>query len=532
MKQLRVIIITGVILLLLSAIALSVFFFIEKSSLGTARQLESFNRLLNEYDRNLQNMHITENDFLILHLELDKLENRAVALESWLSILKRRRYLASIHQPSLEYYRNSIEKALNIYPGSSAVMAIAAASLIKDMSIDRPTDELLRKMLPLITDYDFNLLRLSFYVIMGYFRNPERALELPADIYTDGTEAVTVDLIILKILRGEYREASADIQILLNNSPSIPSTRFAAEFHYDFGELRRSAEIFSYINDEQSLVRQADALYLDGYQDMAAAIWGILADLQNDTSIYNLALAAKEPEATEALLERLIGMETVSNNKSRQYALIQYSRFMDHTKAISFLRNSVNFAPQDYPYIDLEIAKRFADGRDHGRQIAETWLLLDRHEYDEELFKWAAWNFFYQRSFDEAKILLDRLDKLGITSPWVSVYRAIQLMNEGYLNEAERLLRSVPEEYTGWYVPANLGCILDTLSSPVSALDQYDLAAAKVKNRKIAARIYIRAARCLKAINRLQEERRTLMRALENDPDNLTARRELERAQQ
>jgi len=536
MKHLRITLMAGLMLFLLSAAALCVFFIFGKSSQREARQHESFGQILKEYDASLSGKYLNEYEIESLHLELNKLEERAVALESWLSILKRRRFLASIHQPSLKQYRNSIEKALKKYPGSSAVMAVSAASLIKDSPIDRRTDELLRKMLPLITDDDFNNLRLSIHIILGDLNDPEKALNLPSDIYSDGTEEITVDLTILKILRGEYRDASSDVHSLLNNSPSVPSMRFAAEFHYDFGDLSRSAEIFSYINDEQSLVRQADALYLAGYKDAARLRWNILADLQNETGIYNLALSANTPEETQNLLEKLISIEPVLNSESRQYGLIQYSRYLDNQSAVSFLRSRAGFSVQNYPYIDLEIARRFADGRDPGQRIAQTWMLLDRHSDNEELHKWAAWNFLYQRNFSEAKILMDRLNIIKASAFWIDIFKALIIMNDGFLNEAYKLLDSIPEQNADWYVYANLGFILETIASFEPALDQYDMAAVKILESynaahlsKIAGRIYVRIAKCLREVNRFQEEKRALQKALEYDPDNLTAKRELEK---
>jgi tetratricopeptide (TPR) repeat protein len=282
------------------------------------------------------------------------------------------------------------------------------------------------------------------------------------------------------------------------------------------------------------MLRQADALYLAGFQEIAAAIWYTLAELQNETSLYNLALTTQNSDEAAAFLEKLINMD--SDSRAKQFGIIRYSRLLDYSQAMSLLRDTVNYSPLNYPYIDLEIIKRHALGLGIGRQLAETWLLLDRHENNEELYNWAAWLFFFQQRFDETRILLNRLELQQINSQWVDVYRAIQLMIEGNLNAAENILRAITESGAPWYVHANLGRILETVRSPGRALEQYQIAAelmletsSQTLNPKAAARIQIQIARCLTVLNRPREALMALQYALDLDPENLTVRLELDR---
>jgi len=534
-QPLRITLLAGLILFVLSGIVLTAFYFMDRSASAATRQQDSFNRILREYDEAFDGFYLTEREFDYLNSELDRLEKRAISVESWLSVIKRRRTLASLHAPSNTNYRNTINSALKAYPSSEPIIAIAASALVKNSGINRETERQLREWLPYISDADFNNLRLGLHVILGDFNNPERALSLPVSIFTDGSENITVNLALLKTLRSDYRGANADIQMILSSaSPSVNAMRFAAEYHYDFGDLLRSAEIFSYINDVQAIIRQADALYLAGYTDIAEAIWVILADFSNATSLYNLSLITEDPAKAAGYLERLVKIETdhdviQKSTLAREFGLIRYSRLLDHNSAISLLGSSVNFSPQKYPYVDLEICKRHAQSQHLGRQIAETWLLLDRHEKNEELYEWALWHFFFQRSFDEAKILLDRMDILSLNAQWVDVYRALYLMNDGSLEEAQIILRKYPAESVNWYVNANHGRILETLRSTTRALEQYELASAKVKDPKSAAIIQMRIARCFTALNRPSEARRTLQYALDLDPGNLGARLELDK---
>jgi len=529
-RMLRVTLFAGLILLVLSSITLTVFILIERKAYAAVRQQDSFNRILREYDEAFANLYLTEREFERLNKELDQLEKKALGVEAWLSIIKRRRALTALHPPSNENYKGTINKALAAFPSSEAIIAIASASLIKNTAINREKEALLRERLSLLNNVSYNNLRLAFYVIFGDFNSPEKAIDLPSDLYTDGTEHVTVNLALLKTIRGDYRGALSDVYILLNSfSPSTNALRFAAEYHYDFGELSRSAEIFSMINDEEAMIRQADALYLAGYTDMAAALWIILAGHSHETSLYNLAVISETKEEAVPFLEKLVNIQTISNKESRQFGLIRYSRFLDYLSAISLLQNTVKFSPIDYPYIDLEICKRHTKEQILRRQIAETWLLLERHENNEELYKWAFWHFFFQRSFDEIAILLDRMRIISFQGSWLDAYKAIYLMSEGNPGEARDILNSLSKEDAPWYIYANLGRIYETFLSSGRALEQYEIASLKALNPKTSAKIKLQIARCYNSLNKPIEARNAFLSALELDPENLSARLELDK---
>jgi tetratricopeptide (TPR) repeat protein len=508
----------------------------ERSSSAITRQQDNFNRILREFDDNYKNSYFTEREIDFLNGELDKLERTVISVESWLSVLKRRRLIANIHIPSMINYRNSIERALGAYPFSAPIIAVASSALVRNSAINREAEQTLRSWLPFIADESFNTLRLSLHVLLGDFNNPQRAQVLPANLFSDGTQEISVNLAILKTLREDYTGAASDIQMLLREGGregergALNVLRFAAEYHYDFGSLLRSAEIFSLINDERSLVRQADALFLAGFTEIAHAIWNILSEYNCITSLYNLAVTSEEKEKSLTFLQRLVSLETEEAEASTalDFGFIRYSRFLEYPQALALLRQRNRNI-----YVDLEIAKRHAQEHNLGRQIAETWLLLDRHEDNEELYKWACWHLFFHRDFHETAILLDRLELLGISAVWVDVYRAIQLMAEGYIFNAQNLLRSIPAEYAPWTVYANLGRIYESLGSPARAIEQYELAIETLLafqfDQKTAARLYIRIARCFMALARPLEARRTYQLALELDPENILVRLELDR---
>ena len=529
--MLRITLAAGLILLVFSCGALVVFYFIERGKTGNTRQQDSFFNLLSEYDSQADIIAGTGREFDNLDRELDRLEKRAITVESWLSILKRRRALAALHTPSAEAYSESIKRAQKAYPLSQQIAAIAAAALIKDTALNRQAEEQLRDLLSLITDPSFNTMRLGLHVLLGDFRNPERASQFMDGFAPDGNEAIAVDLAILKIMRADFRGAAADIQTLLN-SPSPPSKntlRFSAEYYYDFGDLLRSAQVFSQIEDEQAMIRMADALYLSGYTDSARSIWTILAEMPNENSLYNLAVTSEDRDEAASFLERLVNADPESKKDSRQFGLIRYSRLFPYNRAISILESNENLIPSDYPFIDLELTKRHAQTREPGRQVSEAWLLLDRHPENEDLYWWASWVFFFQRYYDEADILFAHAKRLEFEGQWVSVYSAIQLMRQGDLETAESILRSIPAETAGWHIFANLALILESQRSTARALEQYELAVSKSQNPKIASRIQFRVARCYSTLGNASEARRALEYALELDPENITAQLELDR---
>jgi len=534
-NRLRITLLAGLILLVLICGALIFIYFSERSIWKNFRKQDSFTSIMREYDMIASENYGTQREYDRLHHELDRLEKKAISVESWLSVLKRRRFLAKDHPPSMENYKSSIHNALKAYPASQPIIAIACAALVKDSPINRETEAKLRDWLPFITDPSFNMLRLSLHALLGDLNSPQKALILPDDIFSDGTESVTVNLSLLKVLRGDYHGASAEIQILVNGNPSPQAVLFAAEYNYDFGDILRSAQLFSMLNTTDALVRQADALYLAGFPDSAISIWILLAKLPDEISLYNLAVTSDNNDTAADYLETLVNLKTVSNSNSRQFGLIRYSRFLEYSKALALLRGTLNFSPKDYPYIDLEICKRLAQEHNPGLQTAQTWLLLDRHEKNEDLYKWACWFFFFQREYKEALILLNRMDLLQLKENWIDIYRAINFMIEGQLDQAQELLRPIISQEQDWYVFANYGRILESMRSNARALEQYELAAAKLQElgpqkNKASANVQIHIARCFTAQKKPDDARRALLFALEFDPDNLTAQLELDKS--
>ena len=515
-----------------------------------------------------------------LDTELDRLEKKAEGVESWLSILKRRRQLARLDTRYVQAYRQSAHRAALAYPYSEPLAAVAAAALIQDTAITREAETELRRHLPQLSDARFNSLRLGLHVLLGDFKTPQKAVaalphEFPGkqlsaalwrSILPTAAEAETIaaDLAIVRLLRGDAAGAAAEIQAILSGdsgdkdaSPPPELVRFAAEYYYDFGDLLRSAELFSHLQDDKALGRQADALWLANYAANARRIWSMLA---TPRSLYNLALTAETPEEAAGLLERLAALPETAGDPSLQYGLVRYSRLLNAPRAIAILETGKdsfsrlpekNALPEKAPLptealIDLEILRRRTEIGETGRLIAETWLLLGRYPEAEALYRWGAWFFDLQRNYGETALLLRNAARHSFSGQWILIHNALQQARDGNLDEAESLFASIPIVSREWSVAANLGRILETRRAPVRALEQYEAALAAImgtgeaaggnrydsdnlRRQESAARIQLRIAHCLKSLGRIDESRRALEYALDLNPENLDARLELHR---
>jgi hypothetical protein len=570
LSQIQIVCIVGFGLLLLISGLLCFFVFYSGGSFfapSNAGDGDAFYRELKEFDALLVDRESFENP-AVLNRALDKLEKKALGVESHLSILKRRRSLAQGDPRFIHPYQAAAEKVAKDMPFSEPLAALAAeALLLEHPSLPKEIAAPLRDYASRLSETKLKPLALSLYVLLGDMQNPIKAaaisnretffsMVLP-EKGIGASEALkqdlAIDLAILRIFAGDQAEATAHINSMIQNGGSSNQEilRFAAEFFYDYGNPLKSAEIFSQYADEKSLARQADALWLSDYVPGARNIWTALVSPEQGTgdgsgsssiikarSLYNLAATSANQEEEAAYLTRLLTLlsapgEVIADPQLRSqdleqsyhiYGIIRYTRLLDTFQSISILEQD---ASMHNPLIDLELLRRQRDIWSVDRMIAETWLLINRYPEDARMYQWGCYLFNYQRRYDEILLLIKNAEYYHISGLWMDIYNGLQLVTEGKLEEGEQQLKSISADI--WQVPANIARILEARRSPTAALGYYEIAAALVKDKEAAARIQFRISYCFRSLDRNQESRQALEKALELNPDYLNARLELRR---
>ena len=523
-------------------------------SVVASGQERAFSRLLGEYDNRLrQIMDSTAYAVQLpdLAIALDRLEKRATGVETWLSILKRRRALAQIDSRYWQNYRQSVQQAAAAYPYAEPVAAIAAAALVHDAAITREKETELRRHSALLTSPRFIPMKLSLHVLLGDLKNQETAAaKLPQDInwyeeimawdhLLDAAEgeAVATDLALMKNDEGGMQEAVAAIQgaLAIFRSPAL--IHLAAEYFYDFGDMRHSAELFSMLQDEEAVSRQADALWLAGNSARARNVWAAAAETGSPAVqsrfLYNLAVTENSPASSEALLKRLAELD--AGDSSRLYGLIRYSRLFESPQAIAVLRQAPPVFSPPGALVELEILKRRTD--EAARKTAETWELLNKYPEEENLCEWGAWYFDLHHNYAETALLLRNAARNNFSGEWVSIHEGLRLIREGRLEAAEDTLAGIAPESRSWAALANIGRIQESRHGQARAVEHYNRAMEALLDgdgseenwQANASRIQVRLARCFGALGMIPESREALEYAIDLNPDNLNARFELGR---
>lgn len=499
---------------------------------------DRFRRSLRDYDRILEEGGGRPE---ALEAMLDSLEKKVQGVESWLSLLKRRRALAGARPRMLSQYQEAVRRAAAAFPWSETLAALACSLP------ENPRDSG-----ALISDPRLIPLALAAAILRGDFEDPAGAAEnrgefllsagLPLirpGLPAEQGDRLAVNLILLRIIGGDYPGAEAQIQGL---SRAGGRGAFLGEYYYDFGDPLRAAEIFNQAGGERGLLRSADALWLGGKAENAVNIWRTLGGAGPEArlrSLYNLA--ASLPEEREKWLGLLYQAGEEENALRGEapyaYGLIAYTRNLPPGGALEILETRLGGldSPDLAALRDLEILRRGGELRrwTPERTAAETWLLLGRYPEEPRLYRWAAWYFAYQRRRDEEAILVRTAGRRGIRDPWLDLAAALNDLAEGRPDQAEEGLRSILSgPHPIWQAEANLGLILEARRAPAEALGHYEIAAARAEEKRAASRLQLRIAGCLRSLGRKEESRRALLYGLDLNPGNLAARLELQRLEE
>jgi hypothetical protein len=512
---------------------------------------DRFHRSLRDYDRIFAAEGEKGGPPETLAAMLDRIEKNVQGVESWLSLLKRRRVLARAHPRMLPQYQEASRRAAAAFPWSESLAAVALACSLPGRAgtteagsaeIQNSRDYGAR-----ISDTRFIPLALAATILREDFDSPRRAVEnrgetllstaLPfirPGLSEDRGDRLIVNLALLRIIRQDYPGAAAQLQGL---SRPAAQGAFLGEYYYDFADPLRAAEIFNRTGGERGLLRSADALWLGGKIENAGNIWRTLGGAESGTrprSIYNLA--ASFPEEREKWLGLLYQAgeknPAFRTDPAYVYGIIGYTRNLPPYGALEILEGRLRDpdSPDLAALRDLEILRRRGELWAPERTAAEAWLLLGGYPEDPRLYRWAAWYFGYQRRREEGAILVKTAGHRGIKNPWLDLSAALNDLEAGRLDQAEEGLRSIlsgPDSI--WQAEANLGLILEARRAPAEALRHYEIAAARVKDQRAASRLQLRIAGCLRSLGRKEEGRRALLYGLDLNPGNLAARLELGR---
>ncbi|MDR3248788.1 MAG: hypothetical protein LBT39_08375, partial [Treponema sp.] len=399
---------------------------------------------------------------------LDRMERNAQGVESWLSLLKRRRALSTASPSYLMQYRAASRRAVELYPYSESLAAIAAAAAIKDAPISPDTMETLRASTDLINDTRLIPLVLGVAILSGDFNTPalaakargETLLALGLPLIRHNLPAGTgdrliVNLALLRLAKEDHRGADAQLRGI--SGPNAPELRrFLGEYYYDFGDPLRAAEIFNQAGDETGLLRSADALWLGGKTENARNIWLALSGMSQGANapvqlrcFYNLGASAPTERGTWFTRIYQAGQKDAGLRRDPCYAygLVGYTRTLAPYEALGLLESGG--LPQDEAQQDikalqgLEILRRRGELWPLDRTIAETWLLLGRYPEDSRLYQWAAWYFDYQRQYGEGAMLVKTAGYRGIQGPWLDLNASLRDLEAGRLDQAEERLRAI-----------------------------------------------------------------------------------------
>jgi tetratricopeptide (TPR) repeat protein len=491
---------------------------------------------------------------LSVNRALNALEKKSFGVESSLSLLKRRRFLARKTPRFLAAYQKAVHQALDSFPFSEPIVALAAEELVlRDTRITEDTAAKLTEYASQLTETRFKPMALSIAVLAGAFQNPHKAASIPSIVpfvsaalpclpgeSTADYERLQTDLakdeVLIRILQGDAAGAATQLNELLQTSKAQELRHYAAEFFYDYDNPLRAAELFSPFSDEKSVARQADALWLAGHSSGARNLWTVLVSPEQSgteptsweikaLSLYNLAVTGQNPEEGAAYLERLLA-EAPNTHEFNVYGLIRYTRLLDTSQSIRILEQEKG---RRHPLIDLELLRRRRSTLSLDRAIAETWLLLNRYPTDERLYRWGAYFFDHQRQYTETALLIKNAGYHQIKGSWLAIHDSLNLLMEGRIDEAEERLTSISPADRIWQISANMGLLLEARRAPVAALEYYQTTTSLVTEAEAAAKLYFRIGHCLHVLGRDQESRQALERALELNPNYLNARLELRR---
>lgn len=516
----------------------------------TASRSNPFMENLNAFDQIFSQKRSSP---LISQLDsiLNTAEQHALSVDAHVSVLKRRRILATEMPEYRPQYQNAALRSQEQFPYSEIISILAGESLLQNNQLNENNRKVLSNCIKNITVRNPVIL-LGFYLMEGTARNFSSAKQIPqaAEIFIsavdhiDKTEqpGLITSAAILQIIAGNQNGA---INLINKYRPVLleqpDSAWFMAETLYDFADPAVVASVlgiedYPYVNS-QSIIRLSDALYRTNNTNDARFFWNLLTvpeDTQKaeqaalpqailEKALYNLASTSQTETEKEQYLDKLLVLSPYHIS-----GIIMYSRLLNHTNAISLLNQTLE--EKKDAFIELELIKRNRGYEETGKTTADIWLLLGRYPKNPDLYQWASYYFEEMRLFDETEQLEKNAGYNNIPEKIFILPKALNAIRAGKLNEAEQILTDFSSE-NAWEIFANLGLIKESHLSFTEAIEYYEKASSFCEDKKDQALIQCNIARCFNATGNPTEAIRILNYARDLDPESLRIRLELRKLQ-
>jgi tetratricopeptide (TPR) repeat protein len=411
---------------------------------------------------------------------LDDLEKEAMGVETYLSVLKRRRALAAAPfaggrpgpegEPYRAAYRDAAERAARVFPYSEPLAAVAAealvrASLGRDGAASSGTAsraaafsgtassttastgtastaaailvgeavEKARDYAALLQAPGFSPLALGIYVLSGDLGRIERAAAIPrgAELLGSVTEfsrirewkAFLLDAAILNLLRGAASEAMIQLQPLLaNENPREPSDRAA------YKALLFGAELFYDFGDPRRAAEIFSRLPGDPHLGRQGdALW--LAGGAEAARVLWAAAAAPDreglPADQEALTRSLYNLGATARNPAEELAFMERLLALNPEHVAAVIR-----------YTRLQNGPR-AIAVLEGSRLLDTEPLIGLERLRRHREDWSI-----DRMIPETWLLLNRHPQAAPLYRWGCYYFDLQRRYD----ETARLIRSAEQQ--------------------------------------------------------------------------------------
>ncbi|GMO27068.1 MAG: hypothetical protein Ta2B_07620 [Termitinemataceae bacterium] len=393
-------------------------------------------------------------------------------------------------------------------------------------------------------------------------------------------EKTTINAALLNMAADDIQSVSVTLLPLDTKTLQYEnSKRFIAEYSYDFANPVLAAELWSSLTNEHDIARAADAFVLADDIEGAKYLWLLLtlktsnentppttSRLHEESGLpivkqisesvhqlrtrcfYNLASVSADISDKRNYLQQLFMAEAATdlNTSSYIFAVIAWSRILEDDIAIPFLQNILEnrlplvsenqMSTQFVGIVDLELFRRNIKTIPVNKSIADTWLLLNRHSYDTNIYNWAAWYFEFMRRNEDLVSLKHFASQHKVDSPQLMFVDALDLIVSDHKAAALKLLSDLQNDgYKNWAHSANAGLIYEAQRQYTAALGEYSNAIQVIELRikKIpehdAARVFLRAAHCYAILGNKELQRSHLERALEIAPNNVEVKLQLKK---